>query len=351
MNSSSSTADPHPTPTPTPTPTTTTTTTTTTRPLTNPPQQPSRPLTPVPQTHPYPSQPPLFTVQPHLSSSTNTRPSNPNPPPSTHFPKPHDTHPPQGILYPVASSGRGFIPKPIRPQPTDQIVTVANPGAAFPPRSIVTFPHHQVRHFGFSNSDSLNHPVHMMRSPYLQHSHLGMAGSAGSAPIKGIPVSAHPKVASSPSSNSDFNGYKDMRDRIRDDAFVTVEGRKVRISDGSSLYALCRSWLRNGFHGESQPQYGDSAKSLPRPLPIPVADTHLPNKKEGEDEGEEEEGEGSVEHLSAQDLLQRHVKRAKRVRARLREVRLQRIARYKTRLATLLPPPAEQFRDDTAAGN
>ncbi|CAI0428021.1 unnamed protein product [Linum tenue] len=36
---------------------------------------------------------------------------------------------------------------------------------------------------------------------------------------------------------------------------------------------------------------------------------------------------------------------------RLREERLIRIARYKTRLALLLPPQAEQFRNDTAAGN
>ncbi|PHT60166.1 hypothetical protein CQW23_02529 [Capsicum baccatum] len=60
----------------------------------------------------------------------------------------------------------------------------------------------------------------------------------------------------------------------------------------------------------------------------------------------------SVEHLSAKELLQRHVKRAKRIRSRLREERLRRIARYKTRLALLLPPMLEQqFRNDPASGN
>jgi hypothetical protein len=36
---------------------------------------------------------------------------------------------------------------------------------------------------------------------------------------------------------------------------------------------------------------------------------------------------------------------------RLREERLQRIARYKSRLALLLPPLVEQFRNDTAPRN
>ncbi|KAF2319343.1 hypothetical protein GH714_014923 [Hevea brasiliensis] len=125
---------------------------------------------------------------------------------------------------------------------------------------------------------------------------------------------------------------------------------KVKISDEASIYALCRSWLRNGFHEESQPHYGDVVKSLPRPLPMHVLGTHSP-KKEGEEVEDDEKDEQSVDHLSAQDLLKRHIKRAKKVRARLREGRLKRIARYKTRLALLLPPQVEQFRNDTAAGN
>lgn len=168
--------------------------------------------------------------------------------------------------------------------------------------------------------------------------------------VKGVPVSAQQKVAPSQPSISDCNGYKDLRDRSRDDSIATVSDRKVRICDSSSLYALCRSWLRNGFPEENQPQYVDGVKSLPKPSPALVADCHSPVKKEGDKQDEEEE---SVEHLSPTDLLHRHVKRAKKVRCRLREERLQRIARYKTRLALLLPPLIEQqpFRNDAAAGN
>ncbi|XP_057488545.1 uncharacterized protein LOC130774506 [Actinidia eriantha] len=160
------------------------------------------------------------------------------------------------------------------------------------------------------------------------------------------------KVAPSQPLVSDANGHKDQRDRGKDDSFATVRDRKVRICEGSSLYALCRSWLRNGFPEESQAQFVDGAKSLPKPSSTPVADTPFPPKKEGDKEEEEEE-EKSVDNLSPKDLLQRHVKRAKRVRARLSEERLQRIARYKTRLALLLPPLSEQQRltNDTAASH
>ncbi|MCD7446813.1 hypothetical protein HAX54_016907 [Datura stramonium] len=128
-------------------------------------------------------------------------------------------------------------------------------------------------------------------------------------------------------------------------------GIKVRISDNASLYTLCRSWLRNGLPDETQSQYMDGVRSLPRPLPLAPQDADSPVKRDGDKEEEEEDGE-SVEHLSPKELLQRHVKRAKRIRSRLREERLRRIARYKTRLALLLPPMVEQqFRNDSAPGN
>ncbi|KAJ8421356.1 LOW QUALITY PROTEIN: hypothetical protein Cgig2_032827 [Carnegiea gigantea] len=60
--------------------------------------------------------------------------------------------------------------------------------------------------------------------------------------------------------------------------------------------------------------------------------------------------ENKIENLSAKELLKRHIKRAKRVRARFREERLQRIARYKSRLALLLPPVMEQCVNDTSTG-
>ncbi|CAL5382188.1 unnamed protein product [Camellia sinensis] len=296
-----------------------------------------------PQPQPQP-QPPLYTAQPlpnlaprlpanSIHSQLATRPQ-------------HD--PSQGILYPVASSGRGFLPKTIRPQSADHTVTVANPGG-FPPRPVLVaaYPHpHQVRPFGDPHTQS----VHLIRPTHLHNTLLGSTGGVMSGMVKGVPVSAQQKVAASQPSISDCNGYKDLRDRSRDDSIATVSDRKVRICDSSSLYALCRSWLRNGFPEENQPQYVDGVKSLPKPSPALVADCHSPVKKEGDKQDEEEE---CVEHLSPTDLLHRHVKRAKKVRGRLREERLQRIARYKTRLALLLPPLVEQqpFRNDAAAGN
>ncbi|GMY22293.1 transcription elongation regulator 1-like [Fagus crenata] len=327
--------DPHPTP----TTTTTTPTPTTTRPLTNTsPAQSTRPIfvqNPQPQHHNH-----HHHHIPNLYASTRAQ------------------NPQQGIIYPVASSGRGFIPKP----PIQSSVTVANnatatttTSGAYPPRPVVSFPH----------SHPLNAPVHVMRPTH--HHHLLQQQQptqlpSATNPIKGIPLSTHLKVAPS-SSVSDYNGYKDPRDKsmdafsrgkATDESLITIKDRKVNITPDASLYALCRSWLRNGISEECQPQYGDVAKSLPKPTPLPKASTHLPKKKEGEEEeedAEDEEDYESIENLAPKDLLKRHVKHAKKVRARLREERLRRIARYKTRLGLLLPPLVEQFRNDTAARN
>ncbi|XP_042515127.1 uncharacterized protein LOC122089446 isoform X2 [Macadamia integrifolia] len=67
--------------------------------------------------------------------------------------------------------------------------------------------------------------------------------------------------------------------RGRDDTIVMIHDRKVRLLDGASPYAPCRSWVRNGLPQETQD-----------------AD--------------------SVEPVSPQKLLQRHIKHANRVRAR-----------------------------------
>lgn len=203
-----------------------------------------------------------------------------------------------------------------------------------------------------------------VRPTHLQHALLGSssivnsavpAASGGVLPaaVKGFPVvsSSHPKIASTQPSISDCNGSREKRDRSKDDTFAIIRDRKVRISDDASLYTLCRSWLRNGLPDETQSQYMDGVRSLPRPLALAPQDSESPAKKDGDKEEEEEDGE-SVEHLSPKELLQKHVKRAKRIRSRLREERLRRIARYKTRLALLLPPMVEQqFRNDPASGN
>ncbi|XP_077236255.1 uncharacterized protein LOC143877860 [Tasmannia lanceolata] len=159
------------------------------------------------------------------------------------------------------------------------------------------------------------------------------------------------------SSNSDYNHYKELRDKSRDDSSVTIHNRKVRLLDSpsGSLYSLCRSWVRNGVSRENQPHSGEVVKTLPRPLPSTVAGTHLPKKSESNDhDGEfsgKEEYSDSVVHFSSRDLLEGHIKRAKRVRARLREERLRRIDRYRYRLSLLLPRPAELCRNDAATGS
>ncbi|PQP92304.1 zinc finger protein jing homolog [Prunus yedoensis var. nudiflora] len=224
----------------------------------------------------------------------------------------------QGVLYPVASSGRGFIPRPSWPATA-----------------------------GGEHTQPIS--LHLIRPNY------NLAPSPLPPPIKGLPLSSTPEVA--PSSVPDSNGFKDIRDKSRDDNLAVIRGRKVRMTDGASLYVHCRSWLRNGFPEECQPQYGDTVRSLPKPSPIPMASATLPKKEEGEQEKQgkkddnEDEDEEYIQRSSPHDLLKRHVKRARKVRARLREERLQRIARYKSRLALLLPPLVEQFRNDLAAGN
>ncbi|KAF8398524.1 hypothetical protein HHK36_017453 [Tetracentron sinense] len=228
-------------------------------PFLNPSSRDPRPLT----SPPPPS--PVYTAQPLPVVVVAGK--TPNPPLQMAKIQDPPVLPPQGILYPVSSSGRGFIPKTLRPQSTDQLVTVANPGG-FPPRSVMAFPN-PVRPFGFPPSDS---QTHMMRPPHMQPLHFGsrQMGAAVSGSNKSIPVVVHPKVAPLPSSASNLTGYKELRDRSRDDTVVTIRDRKVRISDGASLYALCRSWSWNGLSQESQPQFGEGTKILPRPLPMNV---------------------------------------------------------------------------------
>lgn len=189
--------------------------------------------------------------------------------------------------------------------------------------------------------------MHFLRPPYSQQQLPHVAPGA----IRGIhtPVPP-PKGGPSTSSVPQSNGHKNPRDRSRDESLITLRNRKVRITNGTSLYALCRSWLRNGVPEDPQRQFGDIVKYLPQPLPQPVTDNQ-PKRREDEEQEKQEEEEESISHLSAQDLLKRHVKRAKRVRAKLREERAQRIARYKTRLALLLPPHVEQFQNDGAGGD
>ncbi|KAL6560444.1 hypothetical protein OROGR_004003 [Orobanche gracilis] len=288
--------------------------TTTTKPIF---QNPPRPPPPNPQ---------LF-----YSSPSSRLPSNPNPNYPQLAPRPPHPQDPSHLPYPLASSGCGFISRPL-----------AVPPGGPSPRPPFVFPYLDPgqTNLGFVRPNDLPH-VLLGSGPGTS----GNASAPGVMPgvVKGIPVSFsnHPKICPPSNSIPDNNGCKNLRDRNRDDNLTTVRHRKVRITDNASLYTLCRSWLRNGFHEETQqPQYLDTVKPLPRPLPVAAQVADSPDK--AVEIKEEDKGKKSVEYLSEKELLQEHIKGAKRVRSRLREERLRRITRYKTRLALLLPPMLEQ---------
>ncbi|CAA7049476.1 unnamed protein product [Microthlaspi erraticum] len=243
---------------------------------------------------------------------------------------------PSGLQYPFASSGRGIPTRPGRPNSSPLADPVGSPGG-FPPR-----PYHHGQGQGQSGSN-LDPMIPFMRAA---HSQIQQSSHLGSGYMKGVPHFLQPRVAHPPTSLLDNSGHKNAR--RRDEALVLVRKRKVRITEGASLYSLCRSWLRNGAHEGIQPQRSDTVTYLPKPLPVDTTETSPPKDSVEEPNGEEEdkEDEEAVKHLSESDLLKRHVDRAKKVRARLREERLKRIARYKARLALLLPPFGEQCRNE-----
>ncbi|KAK6145674.1 hypothetical protein DH2020_022494 [Rehmannia glutinosa] len=357
--------------------TVTSTTTTTTIPLSqnpprrNPSPRPSRlPSIPNPNypqlaphviIHPYlygrgfPSQSPGRGSAANAPVSSSQQPKLFYSPPNRNYPqltpRRHLPQDPSQLLYPGTSSGRGLLKNRTNP--------LSMPAADPSPRPVV-FPSLDQGTPGF------------IRPSYLRHgSGPGSAGNAsgGAGVMPGVvkgtpPVSSshHPK-AGLPSSSSipDNDGHKDLRD----DTFAFIRDRKVRISEGASLYSLCRSWLRNGSTEVTQcylalsvpscslillptmrpclirhePQYPEAVISLPRPLPAVV---DPPDIGAGDDEEDEEEDEENVEHLSAEELLQRQIKRAKKVRARKKEERHQRIQRYRERIALLLHPKVDK---------
>ncbi|GFP93133.1 hypothetical protein PHJA_001457600 [Phtheirospermum japonicum] len=279
---------------------------------------------------------------PHLfySPPPSRLPSNPNPNYPQLAPRPPHPQDPSHFLYPVASSGRGFLSRPL-----------PMPAGGPSPRPPFVFPYLDP---GQGNPGFVrpNHLPHV-----LLGSGPGSSGNAGVMPgvVKGIPVSSsnHPKfvavlVLKNELASFSYQSFR-LRDRNRDDTLTAVRDRKVRITENASLYTLCRSWLRNGFPEETQPQYLDAVKTLPRPLPVAAQAVDSSDKvtedREGEDEGVWRlvmtchlsiglcEGDiiclrpalnladwfkdkESLEQLSEKELLQRHIKRAKRVRSR-----------------------------------
>ncbi|KAI7740791.1 hypothetical protein M8C21_030209, partial [Ambrosia artemisiifolia] len=220
------------------------------------------------------------------------------------------------ITYPVASSGRGFIPK--HNQHSDQGLLSNLDGV--PPRPVSGYPYVMQRSFG-SNSDGSGHQLGNPASAHLHQSVAGAAGGSGSA----NPKLYHPNnffydiyyildflvvllLVVGQSSVAADNSLKSIRDKNGDDTFVIIRDRKVQVSEGTSLYAQCRSWLKNGLILEKLPQYPDHVKSLPKPLPASVVEPRT------DDEMEVEEKTEDVEHLSAKELLQQHVKHAKKTK-------------------------------------
>ncbi|CAH1419989.1 unnamed protein product [Lactuca virosa] len=228
-----------------------------------------------------------------------------------------------GVLYPVASSGRGFLSKH-QQLTSDQsaAVGVVINSDGFPPGPVSAYPYAVHRPYGFSNSDIPGQTSHQLVTPSSAHLQQTLMGGGAIVPTfaAGVSVSANPKVVAQSSAPED-NGLYTIRDKNGDGSFAIIRDRKVQVVEGTSLYAQCRSWLKNGFTLENQPQYVDCVKSLPKPLPASMVEATK------EDDMEMEEKMEDVEHLSAKELLQQHVKHAKKVRVRLRNQRLQRIER------------------------
>ncbi|XP_068664099.1 uncharacterized protein [Aristolochia californica] len=286
---------------------------------------------------PFPSPSPLLTAQACVAVpakvsklNANSNSSQTGKAQETHIPQTHAA-PPQGLVYsiPATTVNRAFPLQAVRPQSSDQLVAVANLGRSPP---ILPYP---------APARSFNYPAdHSMRPPTHQNLPRQPVGVPNSGPPRTIPPPQNSKPNLVPTITS-ITEYQ-MRDKSRDDSVVTIHRRKVRLSDGGSgsLYALCRSWVRNGWPQECQPQLSEGRKVLPRPFLASSKDIML-EENEGDDQYDAESGKGghvgSVEDLSAQDLLKEHIKRAKKIRARrLREERMRRIQPYRERVYSVI---------------
>ncbi|KAL0703321.1 hypothetical protein Bca4012_069746 [Brassica carinata] len=275
------------------------------------------PAPPANNLRPTPSQPPNAPPPPSLPYRAIAA----NPLQQTHNNRPNSST----VLYPFAPHpGRGgFSVRPVRMSaPLVGSVTAAGNQSGYP---------------GLPYNHRLAESMMQFmraRNPQVQHQ--------VSRPMRGVPHFLQPRVAPPPTSILDTGRNKNasstfLRVIRRRDALVLVRGRKVRITDEASLYSLSRSWLRNGAHEGMQSQRSDTMKPLPKPLPLDVMEAA--EKPTDDDDKEDEE---SVKDLTEKDLLKGHIERAKKVRARLREERSRKIARYKGRLALLLPQSGEQ---------
>ncbi|URE17129.1 hypothetical protein MUK42_05685 [Musa troglodytarum] len=291
--------------------------------------------------------PPLFSPQPLLG-----KPLNPPPPP-----------PPQGFLY----HHRGFPPRPAaRPPPAaaDQAVSVASPTGYIrnaTPTAVMTFAAvTQARPFVYGTSDQMvaqvHVPIHHVRPPPAPSAQQSAAPLvvprptvAAAGPPQSIPVAALPKVTLLPSVSSTQEN-KNVKERLE----YWMDARPLSILFVDHGCRMCSIYFL-------QSNIGDAEKLLPRPLPASMIDSQVMKQHENDAETEviEEEEEsltacfcrflrecwilfqnfgiimskelvltyminlqpvGSVEELSERDLLERHIKHAKSVRARKHNV-------------------------------
>ncbi|CAF2311804.1 unnamed protein product [Brassica napus] len=298
------------------------------------PSQP--PHAPPPPSLPYRAIAPVQHANPLQQTHNNLPNRRPNSPRQLH----HHHQDPSTVLYPFAPHpppGRGgFSVRPVR---------MSSPlvAGAVPP-SVTVAGGNQSGYPGLPYNHRLAESMMQLmraRNPQIQHQvpRPGSGSPVGSGPMRGVPQFLQPRVAPPPTSILDTGRNKNARRR---DALVLVRGRKVRITDEASLYSLSRSWLRNGAHEGMQSQRSDTMKALPKPLPLDVMEAAVPNDPAEKPTDEDKEDEESVKDLTEKDLLKGHIERAKKVRARLREERSRKIARYKGRLALLLPQSGEQ---------
>ncbi|KAG2542274.1 hypothetical protein PVAP13_9NG844800 [Panicum virgatum] len=229
--------------------------------------------------------PPLFTG----------RPLNPSAPG-------HVSSAPHGILYPVA--------KPVAPQ----LRRVPPIAVGYPRAHPVAVPVAQP-------SQPLV-PSQLRSVASVPRAHVAGMAARPQQPPRGVPIAPQPKVTTAPlvAPSSEQGNPKD-RERSRENSTILViNDRKVNLleSESGSLYALCRSWVRNGVPHESQPSFGNGEPILPRPLPASVVDSRISDKENNgaaDLDSDEEPQKNADGEYNTSDLLKQHVKRAKKIRA------------------------------------
>jgi hypothetical protein len=104
---------------------------------------------------------------------------------------------------------------------------------------------------------------------------------------------------------------------------VTVKDRKVKLlseTDDTSLYALCRRWVRNDVPRKDQSGLRDCVIPLPKPLTVAEADKAegqvLENGKKRDEDLSSPEVDKLPDSPTADELLQSHIHHFRNVRKR-----------------------------------